>query len=93
MPITVITILENFLAILANIVGRFGVRIPHVTSHVMFKISAFAAKQTFENGLSFLIMNGLKKLIINIVLFLVPTCKNLGWLKRLREFSETTKNL
>lgn len=45
MPIQTITILEKFLAILTNIVViGFGVGIPHMAPHVMFKIARFATK-------------------------------------------------
>ena len=80
MPLTTQIVFEFFLAILANIVGLFGMHIPYMLSHVIFKINLFSTNQTFKSGFSIIVKNFLIFCLhFQDILFVCSyTCNNLN---------------
>ena len=80
MPLTTQIVFEFFLAILANIVGLFGMHVPYMLSHVIFKINLFSTNQTFKSGFSIIVKNFLIFCLhFQDILFVCSyTCNNLN---------------
>ena len=80
MPLTTQIVFEFFLAILANIVGLFGMHVPYMLSHVIFKINLFSTNQTFKSGFSIVVKNFLIFCLhFQDILFICSyTCNNLN---------------
>ena len=80
MPLTTQIVFEFFLAILANIVGLFGMHVPYMLSHVIFKINLFSTNQTFKSGFSIIVKNFLIFCLhFQDILFICSyTCNNLN---------------
>ena len=66
MSIKVIFVFEDFLTVLAYVIGRFGVDKYHVTSHVNLLLREFAAEFALYNGGS-VHVNGVNKELHDIL--------------------------
>ena len=72
MSIQIIFVFENFLAELANVIGRFGMDKYHVTSHVNPLLREFATEFALYDGGSARFVNRVNKELHDIL-----SCNNL----------------